>query len=140
MQNAVFESGFDAVTIDVFGKRKHSFVVAIGVFGINPLIAGMSVGTAASTDCQHAPLERDFHPIGCHAGHLSKHDDIVTSFIDVRRRHEYWSRRRLLTPFGRLRRPLLDRSDFLGHDSQFAVFELRSADVNLLWPVRFKPF
>ena len=121
MQNAVVESGFDAVTIDVFGKCERSFVVAIGVFRINPLIAGMFVGTAASADCQHAPLERDFHPIGCHAGHLSKYDDIVTSFIDVPRWHEYWPGRRVLSSFGRLRRPLLDRSDFLGHDSQFSV-------------------
>jgi hypothetical protein len=48
MQNTVLERGRDAIPVDVFRKREDSLVIAIGVFVIYPLIAGVIIGRASS--------------------------------------------------------------------------------------------
>jgi hypothetical protein len=44
MQNTVPERSLDAIPVDIFRERERSLVVAIGVFVINPLIAGVIIG------------------------------------------------------------------------------------------------
>jgi hypothetical protein len=36
MQNTVLERGFDAFTVDVFGKRERPLVVTVRILDINP--------------------------------------------------------------------------------------------------------
>jgi hypothetical protein len=115
MQNAVPERSLDAIPVDIFREGKCSLVVAIGIFAINPLIAGMIIGRASSADRQHPPLESDIHPVESDTRHLGERDDVVARFIDVGGRQEHRPRGRSLTGFCRLRRPLFDSSDFLGH-------------------------
>ena len=98
MQNAVLERRLDAIPVDIFGERERSLVVAIGVFVVNPLIAGMIVGRASSADCQHPPFEGDIHSIGATPG-ISASTTICRGFIDVGGRQEYRPRGRSLSDF-----------------------------------------
>jgi hypothetical protein len=52
MQNTVLERRLDAIPVDIFREGECSLVVAIGIFAINPLIAGMIIGRASSADRQ----------------------------------------------------------------------------------------
>ena len=83
MQNTVFERSLDAIPVDIFREGECSLVVAIGIFAINPLIAGMIIGRASSADRQYPPLEGDIDPVESHTRHLGEHDNVVARFIDV---------------------------------------------------------
>src|SRR5271166_3000389 len=116
VQNAVFQRGLDAIPVDVFRQGEYPLVIAVGIFVINPLVAGMLIGRAPSANCQHPPLEGDVHPIERDTRHLGEHDDVIASFVDVGGRQEYRPRRCALTALDRLRYLLIDSSHFLGHD------------------------
>ena len=70
VQNAVLQRSLDTIPIDVFRKRKHPLVITVGIFVINPLIARVVSGCAASADGQHPTLEGDVHPIGSDTRHF----------------------------------------------------------------------
>src|SRR6516162_11640435 len=139
MKNAVLERSLDAISIDILREGEGSLVVAISVFVVNPLIAGMIFGRASSADRQHPPFEGDIHPVESDTRHLGEHDDAVTRFIDVGGRQEHRPRGRSLIGFCCLRRPLFDSSDFLGHSFALPRLMSRSTDLNLLRPVCFQP-
>ena len=92
---------------------------------------------ASPADRQYPPLEGDSHPVESDTRHLGEHDDVVGRFIDVGRRHEYRLRGRSLPGFCRLRSPLLDSSDFLGHIF-YSFAQGHAARISVFWPAAFQ--
>ena len=74
MQNAVLIRGLDALAVYVLGKREDALVIAVGVFVINLLVAGMIMSAASCADRQHPPPEGDVHRIGSDTRYLGEHE------------------------------------------------------------------
>src|SRR6266550_8221416 len=115
MQNAVLELRFDAIAIDIFRQREYPLVIAIGVFVVDPLVASMIVSATASADRQHPPLQGDVDPVRGDTRHLGEHHKVVARFVNIGGRQEHRAWRHAPSAIGRLRRLLIDSSDFLGH-------------------------
>src|SRR3984893_5883925 len=116
LQDTVLEGGLDAVSVDVFRQGENPLVIPVGILVVNALVAAVLLGGAASTDRQYAPFEADIDSFWGNSGHFRQHDDAVLGLIDIGRWHKYRPRWCALTGFPGGRRPLLDGSDFLGHD------------------------
>jgi hypothetical protein len=74
MQDAVSRGRLDAVAVDVLGEREHPLAVTLGIFGVDPLIAGVLVLGRAAPDRQHPPFERDVDVVRTDARQFAEHD------------------------------------------------------------------